>query len=153
MICRWTRSRLRPACATSAPTSTCRCRCVSASFSRRKARPARPGGAPGHFDFVRGYLPFDDPDDEPMLIDSVSGGFHWNGTTRRIAIDKTQLNAGPTHFAIAGEVTPPANEGDPWRLALANPEAATFGPERPGEQPIILDHIELAARVDTAAKR
>jgi predicted negative regulator of RcsB-dependent stress response len=43
--------------------------------------------AAGQFEFGAGYLRFDDPDDEPLMIDKVTGGFHWNPAARRISVD------------------------------------------------------------------
>ncbi len=34
--------------------------------------------AVGQFEFGAGYLRFDDPDAEPLLIDKLSGGLHWD---------------------------------------------------------------------------
>src|ERR1019366_894146 len=52
--------------------------------------------AAGQFNFGAGYLRFDNPDDEPMMVDKINGGFHWNSATRRIVIDQSRLTAGAT---------------------------------------------------------
>ncbi|MGB6176689.1 MAG: hypothetical protein WBF43_10225, partial [Methylocella sp.] len=109
--------------------------------------------AAGQFEFGAGYLRFDDPDDEPLMIDKVTGGFHWNPAARRIVVDRWRLAAGATHFAISGFVTPPHREGDPWSIELANAEPSAAGPERPGEKPISIDHSDLAARLYLAEKK
>ncbi|MGH6858128.1 MAG: DUF3971 domain-containing protein, partial [Methylocella sp.] len=109
--------------------------------------------AAGRFEFGAGYLRFDDPDDEPMMIDKVTGGFHWNPAARRIAVDHWRLAAGATHFAISGFVTPPHQAGDPWSIGLTNAEPNVVGPERPGEKPIPIDHTDLAARLYLTAKK
>lgn len=108
--------------------------------------------AAGQFDFGSGYLRFDDPDDEPMMIDQISGGFHWDRAGRRIMIDRWQLAAGATHFAASGSVGLPSHEGDPWSIRLENAEPGVAGPERPGETPILIDHLMLAARLYLAEK-
>jgi Protein of unknown function/AsmA-like C-terminal region len=109
--------------------------------------------AAGQFEFGAGYLRFDDPDDEPLMIDKVTGGFHWNPAARRIAVDRWRLAAGATHFAMSGFVTPPHREGDPWSIGLTNAEPNVAGPERPGEEPISIDHSDLAARLYLAEKK
>jgi len=109
--------------------------------------------AAGQFEFGAGYLRFDDPDDEPLMIDKVTGGFHWNPAARRIAVDRWRLAAGATHFAMSGFVTPPYREGDPWTIGLTNAEPNVAGPERPGERPISLDDSDLAARLYLAEKK
>ncbi|MGH6811849.1 MAG: AsmA-like C-terminal region-containing protein, partial [Methylocella sp.] len=109
--------------------------------------------AAGQFEFGAGYLRFDDPDDEPLMIDKVTGGFHWNPAARRIAVDRWRLAAAATHLAISGFVTPPYREGDPWSVELINAEPSVAGPERPGEKPISIDHSDLAARLYLAEKK
>jgi hypothetical protein len=109
--------------------------------------------AAGQFEFGEGYLRFDDPDDEPLMIDKVTGGFHWDPAARRIAVDCWRLAAGATHFAISGFVTPPHREGDPWSIGLTNAEPNVAGPERPGEKPISIDYDDLEARLYLAEKK
>ncbi|MGH6853757.1 MAG: hypothetical protein ACREDJ_11315, partial [Methylocella sp.] len=109
--------------------------------------------AAGQFEFGAGYLRFDDPDDEPLMIDKATGGFHWNPAARRIAVDRWRLAAGATHYAISGFVTPPHQEGDPWSIGLTNAEPGVAGPERPGEEPILIDHSDLAARLYLTKKK
>ncbi|HEY8030832.1 MAG TPA: DUF3971 domain-containing protein [Methylocella sp.] len=109
--------------------------------------------AAGQFEFGAGYMRFDDPDDEPLMIDKITGGFHWDSAARRIAVDRWRLAAGASHFAVSGFVTPPHREGDPWSLALTNAEPNVAGPERPGEKPIPIDQTALAARLYLAEKK
>lgn len=109
--------------------------------------------AAGQFDLGAGYLRFDNPNDEPMMVEGINGGFHWDSAARRIVIDHSRLSAGATHFAISGSVTPPVHEGDPWSIGLVNTEAGVAGPERPGEQPVVIDRLSLAARLFLAEKR
>src|SRR5262249_4341987 len=108
--------------------------------------------AAGQFEFGSGYLRFDDPDDEPMMIDKIVGALHWNPARRRIVIDRLQLAAGAAHFAGAGAVAPPDRDGDPWSIQLANTEPNVWGAERPGEKPILFDLTDLAARLYPAEK-
>ncbi len=109
--------------------------------------------ASGQFDFGSGYLRFEDPDDEPMMVDGIKGGFHWEPAARRIVVDRWRLAAGATHFGFSGSVTPPVHEGDPWTIGLINAEPGVAGPERPGEQPVMLDHASVAARLFLGEKK
>jgi Protein of unknown function/AsmA-like C-terminal region len=109
--------------------------------------------AAGQFEFGAGYLRFDNPNDEPMMVDKIHGGFHWEPAARRIVVDRWRLAAGATHFAFSGSVTPPVHEGDPWSIGLINAEPSVAGPERPGEQPVVIDHASLAARLFLGEKK
>jgi hypothetical protein len=109
--------------------------------------------AAGQFELGSGYLRFDDPDDEPMMIDKINGSIHWDPAIQRIMIDPWQLTAGGTKFTIAGWVAPPDREGEPWLIRLANAEAGVWGAERPGEKPVSIDRTHLAARLYTAEKK
>ena len=109
--------------------------------------------ASGQWEFGAGYLRFDNPDDEPMMVDKIKGGFHWDPAARRIVIDRSRLAAGATHFAISGSVTLPVREGDPWLIRLVNAEPGVAGPERPGEKPVAIDQIGLAARLFLSEKK
>jgi Protein of unknown function/AsmA-like C-terminal region len=126
---------------------------LSGKFSVRLQANGMLSEAAGQFEFGAGYLRFDDPDDEPLMIDKVTGGFHWDPAARRIAVDRWRLAAGATHFAISGFVTPPHREGDPWSIGLTNAESNVAGPKRPGEKPIAIDHSDLAARLYLADKK
>jgi hypothetical protein len=105
------------------------------------------------FEFGSGYLRLDDPDDEPMMVDKISGGFHWETAGRRIAVDYLRLTAGATHYAFAGSVATPMLEGDPWSISLTNSEPNETGPSRPGEKPILIDHAGLTAQLYLSEKR
>jgi Protein of unknown function/AsmA-like C-terminal region len=126
---------------------------LSGEFNVRLQADGSLSEAAGQFEFGGGYLRFDDPDDEPLMIDKVAGGFHWDPAARRIAVDRWRLAAGATHFAMSGFVTPPHREGDPWSIGLTNAEPNVAGPERPGEKPISFDQGDLAARLYLAEKK
>jgi hypothetical protein len=109
--------------------------------------------ASGQFHFGAGYLRFDNPDDEPLMVDKINGGLHWDSKARRIVIDHWRLTAGATHFAVSGSVKPPVHEGDPWSVGLINAEPGVAGPERPSEKPVVITHIGLAARLFLGEKK
>ncbi len=109
--------------------------------------------AAGAVDFGAGYLRFDDPNDEPMLVDLIHGGFHWDGAARRILIDRSRLVSGGTHAAISGFVAPPVREGDPWAVEIVSAEPNIAAPERPGQKPVEIDRGELKGRLLLAEKK
>jgi hypothetical protein len=109
--------------------------------------------AAGKFEFGSGYLRFDDPNDEPIMIDKISGGLHWDPAERRIVFDRWWLVSGATHFAASGSVLLPVREGDPWSVRLADVEPGVAGPERPGQKPVLIDHLALLARLYLAEKK
>ena len=101
--------------------------------------------AKGNFSLGAGYFKLDDPDHEPLLIDSVAGGFHLDSTTNGVAIDRTELRAGESIFDLTGHVDLPRSPGDPW--AVRADASGSFGTERPGEKPIRVAHAGMAVRV------
>lgn len=109
--------------------------------------------AAGEVDFGSGFLRFDDPNDEPMIVDSMHGGFHWEASTRRIIIDRSALTAGATHAALAGFVAPPIREGDPWTIDLRSDEHNVAAPERPGQKPVVIDHGEFKGQLFLTEKK
>jgi hypothetical protein len=98
-----------------------------------------------HFD--AGYLRFDDPNDEPRLIDSIDSAFHWDGGVRQIIIDNARIRTGETDLAFRGAIAPPRRQGDAWLINLSNSQRGVYGVERPGEDKIYFDHIGLQGRL------
>jgi hypothetical protein len=101
----------------------------------------------GRVHFDPGYLRFEDPNDEPRMIDSIDAALHWDRASRRIVIDNAQLQAGQTDFSIGGAIAPPVREGEPWTINFMNSGPSVLGPERPGEDPISIDHIGFQGRL------
>jgi hypothetical protein len=109
--------------------------------------------AAGQFESGSGYFRFNHPDSEPTMIDKLGGGFHWNQARARLVVDRLQMAAGATHFVGSGSVSPPSHDGDPWSIQLANTEPNVWGAERPGEKPIVIDLIDLSARLYLREKK
>ena len=99
-----------------------------------------------------GYLRFDDPNDEPKMLDAINTSFHWDRATRRVSLDEFHIRGGTSDFTFKGAITPPAHEGEVWQIKLADAKDEIFGSERPGEKPITLTHFDLGARVDLDRK-
>ncbi len=117
----------------------------------------RPDGvlseAVGNFDFGAGYFRWDDPKDEPMMVDSIHGGLHWDGAARRIVVDPVRLTAGDTKGAVAGFVALPEREGDPWLVNIQNVGPWIAAPDRPGEKTVTVDYVALTSRLLLAEKK
>ncbi len=101
----------------------------------------------GQVHFDPGYLRFEDPNDEPRMVDSIDAAIHWDRAGRRIVVDKAELRTGQTDFAIGGAIAPPVREGEPWTINLTNSQPGVFGTERPGEDPISIDHLGFQGRL------
>ena len=95
----------------------------------------------GTFDLGAGYFKLDDPDHEPMLIDSIAGAFHLDRTSQGLAIDRTVLKAAGTSFTTTGHVDFAKTADDPWAIRLDS--SGVFGAERPGEKPIPVSNATL----------
>ena len=109
--------------------------------------------ADGTFSTGAGFLRFDDPDHEPILLDFIRGAMRWEPQNRRFAFDNTEFKAGTTRFVSAGSISAPSSEGQAWTLTGSLSEKGIFAPERPGEGPITFDRGGLTARLFTADRK
>ncbi|SFK54731.1 DUF3971 domain-containing protein [Methylocapsa palsarum] len=125
---------------------------LSAKFDLALQADGRLSEAIGRFEFGAGYLRFDDPNDEPMLVNKIDGGFHWDGLKRRIVLDRTELTAEAAHGAISGFVALPDREGEAWVVDIVNAGPILLSPERPGQKTVTLDKASLAARLFVTEK-
>jgi hypothetical protein len=109
--------------------------------------------ASGQFDMGAGYLRFDDPNDEPLMVEAIHGSVHWDPLSRAIMLDHWTFAAGATHSAASGSVALPQHEGDPWTIGVSSAEPTFVAPERPGQKPVIVDRGQLAARLFLTEKK
>ncbi len=103
--------------------------------------------AGARFRLGAGYLRFDDPEDEPMMIDEITGGFRLEPATGRIVIERSRLVAATTSLSLAGVVIAPRTAEEPWTISLGAAEPGVAGPERPGQVPVRIDATEISARL------
>ncbi len=120
---------------------------ISSKFEMVLGADRKLGEVSGQVHFDPGYLRFEDPNDEPRMIDAIDVGFHWDRAGRRIVVDNAHLQAGQTNFTVGGAIAPPVREGEPWTVNLASTQPGIFGAERPGEEPIAIDHVGLQGRL------
>lgn len=109
--------------------------------------------ASGRFEAGAGYLRFEDPDDEPMLIDKIEGAAHFDIDLGKLVIEPTRLTAGKTLISFMGSVTPPSPEGEDWAISLSAAEPNIAAPERPGQTEVRITSGALAARLSLAEKK
>ncbi|MGO9684421.1 MAG: DUF3971 domain-containing protein, partial [Beijerinckiaceae bacterium] len=102
----------------------------------------------GKLEMGSGYLRFDDPDDEPKMVDALEASFHWDRNLRKIAIDQVRLQADQSTFELTGSIAAPVHEGEAWSIDLANRGQAIVGPELPGEAPIRIDAVGFQGKLD-----
>lgn len=99
----------------------------------------------GRFSVGAGYFKLDDPDHEPFLIDEATGEVAWDAAANRYRFKDLQLLSGATHVVAAGWLAPPTQAQPAWVSHLESDDTV-FGPERPGEKPIVLDKTSFDAR-------
>ena len=108
--------------------------------------------AQGRFGAGAGFLRLNDPDHEPMFIDEIAGGAHWDPAQKRIIIDPIRYFAGETRFTVAGTIDPPAAGEDDWILNTGLTEPGGFAPERPGEKFLVIDQANVTAKIAPSRK-
>lgn len=118
---------------------------ISANVSVRIGPGGRLDQATGRFELGSGYFKLDDPDHEPLLVDTMSGGFHFDAASRAVMIDRTELKAGSSVFTMTGRVDLPSGPDQSWKIATQ--AAGTFGTERPGEKPIAISKAAMLFHV------
>ena len=100
----------------------------------------------GSFAFGAGYFSLRDPDHEPLLVDSLKGGFHFDVASQQLVLDATEWRSAATRIGVSGAVTPPQAEGGDWRMEFATLPGSVIGPERAGEILMPLERGRMAAR-------
>jgi hypothetical protein len=99
----------------------------------------------GRFVLGAGYFRLDDPDHEPFFIDEATGAVAWDPSRNRYRFSDLQILSGATHIFGRGWLAPPTTATPAW-VARIESQDAVFGPERPGEKPIVIDQATLDAR-------
>ena len=97
-----------------------------------------------------GFVRFDDPNDEPKMIDSLDTSFHWDRVNRIIDVDQMQLRAGGTNFRSKARSF--LRSGKANLQVNSSTRSLRFGAERPGEAPITLDRFNVGFRVIPSQK-
>jgi hypothetical protein len=99
----------------------------------------------GRFAVGAGKVQLNNPDALPFLVDEASGRVDWDETAKSLRISKLVVLAGETRLSADGWVTPPADPSKAWTVRLESKDAR-FGPERLGENAVVLDSLVADAR-------
>jgi len=124
---------------------------VSAHLAMRLGSDGELDTLKGTFTLGQGYFRLDDPDHEPLLIDSVSGALHLDRTTNGIDIERTEFRAGGSDFIMTGHVDVPHAADDPWAMRIE--ASGFFGAERPGEKPVRITRASAGLRLYPSGHR
>ncbi|WP_131193914.1 DUF3971 domain-containing protein [Lichenihabitans psoromatis] len=107
--------------------------------------------AEGHLSLGSGYFRLDDPDHEPAMVDGIDVTLRVDPATGEVDFGRGNLKAGESSFQFGVRAIPPETNGAPWHVVGTS--TGIFGTERPGEQPIKLDAIDMKIDVDMPAKK
>jgi len=111
-----------------------------------------------------GYFRLDEPDFEPVMIQSVSGAAHWDRKNRQFVISPIKIRTGALDMTIEGALAPPATsvslppdatstDGDSWIGSLRLAKPSSVGPERAGQSPLTLERSSLRLRLSPNQKK
>jgi hypothetical protein len=106
----------------------------------------------GRFGLGAGYLRFDNPDQQPFLVDEATGGWRWDPAGQRFLIENVQVFSRETHVFFGGSVSPPSPTNSAWFADLNSSDTVLAG-DRPGEQAVRLDKAAFQARFLAAEQR
>jgi hypothetical protein len=111
-----------------------------------------------------GYSRLDEPDYEPVMIQSLSGAAHWDRTNRQFLISPIKIRTGALDMTIEGVLAPPATtaivsavstptEDDSWTGSLRLAKPTNVGPERAGQLPLPLERSSLRLQFSLSKKK
>ena len=118
---------------------------ISFSFNARVDDHGALQAADGGFALGAGHFRLDNPDHKAFLVDEASGKIHWDASTRRFVAQGLEMLAGESHYRFDGVAEPPPGGEGPWRLRFESGDSV-YGPERPGDQPVVIDKAVVEAR-------
>jgi hypothetical protein len=100
----------------------------------------------GRIDGDKALVLLQDPEAEPIFVDSLSSAFGWDPSRRTLVIRGFDLKAGDTHWDLTGTVTPPGASVDHWQFALASTGSALAG-DGPQDSPAVMTDFRLNGRM------
>ena len=118
--------------------------------------------ASGEVALGAGYFRLDEPDHEPVLIQSLSGAARWDSQNRHFLISPIKIRTAGLDMTLEGELAPPSAllssnaapvDGDPWVGSLRLAKPAVFSPERAGQLPLTLERSSLRAWFSLSQKK
>ena len=93
-----------------------------------------------------GFFRLNDPDHEPLELQSITVPFRFDGPSRSVLVEPSAIATETANYQFEGRLRPTAGSDDGW--AFDADGKGVVGPERPNETPILLDRIEAALRVE-----
>lgn len=105
--------------------------------------------ASGHFALGKGFFRLEEPDHEPVMLDTIAGDMTWSKATRKLTIAPLVFRAGGFDMALGGEIAAPLAESprDAWRVSIDLRKPTRIAPERSGEQQVTIEKGRLAGRL------
>jgi hypothetical protein len=125
---------------------------ISAKFDIELAADKSLAAMRGRFELGAGYLRFDNPDQQPFLVDEATGGWRWDPAGQRFLIENVQAFSRETHVFFGGSVSPPSPTNAAWFADLNSSDTVLAG-ERQGEPAAHLDKAVFQARYLAAEQR
>lgn len=92
-----------------------------------------------------------DTPDYPMDIDAAELSIDWDAG-RRVLVAPFQIVSGENRVTLLANLVPPNGEVQNWQLALSG-GTILFGPQKPGDDPLIFNRIAVRFRFDTDNRR
>lgn len=78
----------------------------------------------GRFMSGAGFFRLHDPSHERVLIDEITGNFHWDKTQAQLIFDSGHFYSGGTHLTLSALLTPPSPLQEAWSFeAQTGPES------------------------------
>jgi hypothetical protein len=118
--------------------------------------------AKGRFDVGAGFFRLEDPDHEPVMIETLSGAVRWDTAGRQFVIAPLAFKAGGFDMALEGSAVAPRQGGEggqggaesgAWRFGVRLAKPTVVAPERANEKNVAIDKGVLDATFRQAEKR
>lgn len=116
--------------------------------------------ARGGFRVGSGFFRLDEPDHEPVLIQTIRGALAWDAAQRRFTLDAFEMKAAGYDLAMKGSATPArlqssgggvedlaANPTDAWTVDMHLARPALAAPDRPNGKTVRIDKLDCALRL------
>jgi hypothetical protein len=100
----------------------------------------------GQFSGGKALLLIDDPDAEPVFLDSLSGHVGWDADAHALLVKDFDIRGDDTHLTLSGTVVPPSATQDHWQVELASSGSQVAG-EGPHDTPTVLDQVAFSGRM------
>ena len=111
--------------------------------------------AGGRLEIGKGYFRLDEPDHEPVMIQHIELGLHWDNNQKKLQLSPIDFKAGGFDMAMSGFAQPPPETSgekvlgdDSWRISLNLSQPSKVYPERASEEVVEVNEGGLDARLN-----